>query len=97
MSYLIWDLLIKVVDLYRLIYAIFWYLYALFILYRAYFASKVYFFICKTEFLRILKKKVGAISENWGYFASLGSHMGDRSLRSILHSLVFVYYRILHF
>ena len=64
MLYLIWELLIKVRDLYQLIYAIFCYLYALFILYRAYFASKVYFFICKTE---ILKKSVGPISENGAY------------------------------
>ena len=46
-------------------------LYALFILYRAYFASKVDFFICKTE---ILKKSVGPISVGWGLFsATLGS------------------------
>ena len=74
MSYLIWDLLIKVGDLYQLIYVFFCYLHALFILYRAYFASKVYFFICKTEFLRILKKKRwGNFGELGLYFASLGS------------------------
>ncbi len=53
MSYLIWDFLIKFGDLYRIIYAFFCYLHALYILYRAYFAFKVDFFICKTEFLRI--------------------------------------------
>ena len=77
MSYLIWDFLIKFGDLYRIIYAFFCYLHALFILYRAYFASKVDFFICKTE---ILKKSVGPISGGWGLFsATLGSHMWDRT------------------
>ena len=74
MLYFIWDLLIKVGDLYRLIYVIFCYLYALFILYRAYFASKVYFFICKRRVFTDPKKR-------WAYFRGLGlfsSLLGSR-------------------
>ena len=68
MLYLIWESLIKVGDLYRLIYGIFCFLYALFILYRAYFASKVDFFICKTEILKKIWKKSSL------FLSRLGSH-----------------------